>query len=232
MYDIVTKVEAFSWLDSGYANPHRHAMKNIQDAFILSRLDELREKKILEVGGGHSRILERLAASNECWNADKMEGAGAGPTEEKDQGKILLKKVFLGDFSQEIPEGYFDVVFSISVLEHVPSENLESLFADAWRVLKPGGSSIHAIDVYLGDADNIRVNKRIDEYRIAAEKVGFIFEVEPILDQNTVFKSHYSSNSDLELHNWNSLVPGAMKKIRVKFQNVSMKFVVDKPNGS
>lgn len=230
MYDIINKSEVFEWYSNAWANPHRHAMKNIQDAFILSRLSDQSDKKFLEIGGGHSRILERLSGNNnECWNADKLEGAGNGPTGEKDQGNVILKKVFLGEFSEEIPENNFDVVFSISVVEHIPDEALDDVFRDIWRVLKPGGLTIHAIDVYLGDdSSNVRFNDRIDKYRASLERAGFTFEIDPVVDGHTAFKSHYASNSDLELYNWNKLVPGSMERIRGQFQNVSLKLVARK----
>ena len=39
-----------------------------------------------------------------------------------------------------------DVVFSSSVLEHMPAEMIASTFAEAWRVLKPGGVMFHAVN--------------------------------------------------------------------------------------
>ncbi|MBK8551291.1 MAG: hypothetical protein IPL53_09635 [Ignavibacteria bacterium] len=35
--------------------------------------------KILEIGGGDSRILKHFSKDFECWNLDKMEGLGNGP---------------------------------------------------------------------------------------------------------------------------------------------------------
>jgi SAM-dependent methyltransferase len=230
MYDIITKYEVFQWLKAGFGNSHRHAMKNIQDAFIISQLRDFVGGKILEMGGGNSRVLERLALNqNECWNADKLEGQGAGPTEVKEQKNVILKQVFLGDYSAEVPTDYFDVVFSISVLEHVLDEHLNDAFRDIHRVLKPGGISIHAIDVYLGDSFNSRMNERIDLYRRAVELAGFEFVSTPVIDSSCSFQTHFASNSDLELYNWNSLVPGSMERIRALYQNVSIKMAVRKP---
>jgi SAM-dependent methyltransferase len=42
--------------------------------------------------------------------------------------------------------GSVDVVFSNSVLEHVPSEVVGALFAEAMRVLKPGGIMFHSVN--------------------------------------------------------------------------------------
>ena len=39
-----------------------------------------------------------------------------------------------------------DVVFSASVIEHMPPEMIKSAFAEAWRILKPGGVMFHSIN--------------------------------------------------------------------------------------
>lgn len=41
------------------------------------------------------------------------------------------------------PEGHFDVVYSSSVLEHVP--HLDALLVEMKRVLKPGGMAVHVV---------------------------------------------------------------------------------------
>lgn len=52
-----------------------------------------------------------------------------------------------GDVTQTaLQTGSVDVVFSASVLEHMPREMIESAFAEAWRILKPGGVMFHAIN--------------------------------------------------------------------------------------
>ena len=46
------------------------------------------------------------------------------------------------------PDGYFDFVFSISALEHVPDDNqdyLRDIWDDIDRILKPGGYSLHCL---------------------------------------------------------------------------------------
>lgn len=56
----------------------------------------------------------------------------------------------MGEFSEELPENYFDMVFSVSVLEHVPIDWLENVIKDIHRILKKGGISCHSIDVIPG----------------------------------------------------------------------------------
>jgi ubiquinone/menaquinone biosynthesis C-methylase UbiE len=59
--------------------------------------------------------------------------------------KYVLER--LGDKKSSLPENYFDVIYSLSALEHVPGELTASVWAHMDRLLKPGGELIHAIDM-------------------------------------------------------------------------------------
>lgn len=128
-------------------------LKVYQDLLVLRfiRDNVPAGSRILDVGGGISRILAHLAKTYECWNIDKLEGVGNGPRALKDPPYRLVRD-YMGNFNQELPDNYFDLVFSISALEHVPQQE-ESLFknivSDINRVLKPGGLSLHLFDIVL-----------------------------------------------------------------------------------
>ncbi|MDQ3021256.1 MAG: class I SAM-dependent methyltransferase [Bacteroidota bacterium] len=136
----------------GYrVDPGNCDLKVYQDLFMYSYIKHNVEKgsKILDVGGGDSRILKHFNKDYECWNIDKLEGLGNGPTDIK-APNIRLVYDYMGSFNPELPDNYFDLVFSISTLEHVPLDDLvayENILKDINRVLKPGGYSVHCIDV-------------------------------------------------------------------------------------
>jgi hypothetical protein len=48
--------------------------------------------------------------------------------------------------STRLPDGSADLVFSNVVLEHVPAEDIDRIFAEAYRVLRPNGYMAHLID--------------------------------------------------------------------------------------
>jgi glycosyltransferase involved in cell wall biosynthesis len=104
--------------------------------------------RILEIGGGNSRIIRALRNDYECWNLDKLEGVGDGPIEINAEGFTLVRD-YIGSFSPELPNGYFDFAFSISALEHVEEteENYRSICDDIARILKPDGWSLHCFDI-------------------------------------------------------------------------------------
>ena len=46
----------------------------------------------------------------------------------------------------ELPQHAVDVVFSNSMLEHFPLVTLDKIFAESWRVLRPGGVVFHSVN--------------------------------------------------------------------------------------
>jgi len=126
-------------------------LKIYQDLLVFSFLKSNvgAGSKLLDLGGGDSRILNYFKDEMECWNIDKLEGVGNGPTDVETSG-IRLIYDYMGNFNKELPDEYFDLVFSISTLEHVPADDIENysnILKDINRVLKPGGISLHCIDV-------------------------------------------------------------------------------------
>jgi ubiquinone/menaquinone biosynthesis C-methylase UbiE len=131
-------------------------LKVYQDLFVYSFIKQNIKpgSKILDIGGGNSRILKHFKNDYECWNIDKLEGIGNGPTDIETTGFRLVYD-YMGNFSKELPDSYFDLVFSISTLEHVPLDDMtayENILKDINRVLKPGGYSLHCIDVVWLDS--------------------------------------------------------------------------------
>ena len=74
----------------------------------------------------------------------------------------------------------FDVVFSFHVLEHVPKENTNDLVNNIYRVLKPGGFSIHqiGIDDHLSHYDKKESMMNYLRYSDTAWKMFFHNEVQ------------------------------------------------------
>jgi len=136
----------------GYPDDSRCDLKVYQDYlvynFLLPRLKP--GSRILEVGGGHSRVLDQFNAEHECWNVDKFVGLGNGPIRPRSKYFRTVYE-YIGDFSDELPPNYFDCVFSISALEHTAEveEVWERILVDITRVLIPGAPSFHCFDIRL-----------------------------------------------------------------------------------
>jgi len=199
--------------------PRPYELKDVQDAFILSRLSDTRGARILEVGGGRSRILPLLSSSNECWVVDKFEGKGRGPTRVPRLPGIKTVHAFMGDLSGELMPSYFDFVVSISVMEHVPLDSMNAFFQDCSRVLKTGGNMLHAVDTYLFDVRDSPLarpfEERIEAYLSFANRpdLGIKLTQEPRVDQNLRFSCRYASQPDNILHEWNLNRPSVKRVI-------------------
>lgn len=125
-------------------------LKLLQDLCMCNFIHKYIPKgaKVLEIGGGYSRILSFFKDKIEGWNLDKFEGIGNGPTQMVQSQGYRTVPAYIGSFDKRLPDGYFDLVFSISVLEHINEEDhvLKNIVDDIDRLLKPGGHSVHCID--------------------------------------------------------------------------------------
>lgn len=125
--------------------------------FILRNIPK--GARILEVGGGDSRVLKYFSKDYECWNADKCEGLGNGPIKFTSPHYRIVYD-YVGSFNPELPDHHFDFVFSISALEHTPEDQAirVNVLKDMNRVLKPGCPSFHCFDSILRSAGKSWVN--------------------------------------------------------------------------
>jgi hypothetical protein len=130
--------------------PTKVQLKVYQDLLVYAFIRENigAGKKLLDVGGGNSRVLKRLSKEYECWNIDPFDGCGNGPTITQ-ENTFRLVRDYMGNFNTELPDNYFDFVFSISALEHTPNDPLvhQRILDDINRVLAPGAYSLHLLDI-------------------------------------------------------------------------------------
>ncbi len=152
--------------------------------------------RILEVGGGDSRILKFFSAEYECWNVDKCEGLGNGPIQfTSPHYKIIYD--YMGSFNPSLPEAYFDLVFSISALEHTPEDPSirASIPDDIDRTLRPGALSFHCFDVCLRPGGQSWVNGLIPHlYRVRKILNPLKDPAEILRDPQTYFMSEAAYN--------------------------------------
>ena len=236
MFDIITKQDYWTWLEKGYTPlpkslsfpsktrrildkaihrivsvgsfQHPYELKDVQDGFIMSRLHDAQGKRILEVGGGKPRLLGQLSKHNECWSIDKFKGKGRGPQKAPRTPDIRIVQGYMGEFLEQIPTGYFDWVFSVSVVEHVALANIENFFADCARVLKPHGRMLHAIDTYIFDPTREDLiapfRQRIQTYLEYADRpdLGIRLAETPQVNGNLSFSCSYASLPDNVIYEW------------------------------
>lgn len=225
MLAVLEKNDYFQMFDNGLIDHARIDIKAAQDAWVRQELGNASGLRVAEAGGGNSRVLRTLKEKNECWNIDKLEGIGAGPKAGsfRQEEKIRQIYAFVGESSKEIPDNYFDVVFSISVIEHIPLHGIAPYFRDIARILKPGGLSLHAFDYYIGDEPRPSVDDNIALIiRESEAETNMRFIESPNVPRPLLFRSSYVSNSDLAMAVWNTMAPN-LRNVRAACQAVTLK---------
>ena len=133
---------------------------------------------------------------------------------------------FVGEFSQELSENSFDILFSVSVVEHVPDNNIADFITDCHRILKPGGQMIHLVDMYLGP-DRVALNSvRAASYRSAFDSGLFEPAAEILVrsENDLEFKETYCTNPDNMMYKWNEVAP-SLRSVREGTQSVSLSWI-------
>jgi hypothetical protein len=225
MFDIVDKSEYFELLTARHADRANHSLKGIQDGWIMGQLAGVKGKRLLEIGGGNSRVLPRLAG-NTLYNAEKYEGVGNGPVNPVVIDGVTVIPTYMGEFSKDAPE--VDIIFSISVIEHIPFDSYEVAFQDMARCLAPGGVMYHAIDIVLGDHPLETASTRILKLYEAIEAANLEWAEPPVLKPDLTFSARMASNSDITMWQWTQ-ISEASRASAPDTQAVTIKLIARKP---
>lgn len=230
---MITKADYWAWLDRNAIKPRKGRLKDIQDAFVADALAGTRDAMILEMGGGiRPWVLSRLARHNRCWNLDRSTTLGRQLRHGGWNPRIRTVRAYMGDFSPLLAEGSFDIIFSVSVVEHIPNTDFAEMIRDCHRLLKPGGRMYHAIDLYLGDQDFDHpaleaVRTRVALYHTIPQIAGFAWLTPPAMPARLQASPAYADNSCDDLYVWNRLVP-ALKDVRARAQSCSLRLGLKK----
>ncbi len=134
---------------------HPFTLKPLGYAHMINLIENFKPSTMLEVGHGTGSFIFRTFKDKcEMWGLDdELEDSRVSA-----EGMIFFKEInphvkfvkgLLGNNTAELPDNYFDFVCSVSVIEHIPHENLKSVFEETYRILKPGGIVSHSYDVYV-----------------------------------------------------------------------------------
>ncbi len=226
MFDFVRKPEIWHAMDAGWdkelAGKISFQLKTMQDMAIYAYLRELSGKQVAEIGGGESRILPQLAPNNQCFNIEPFEGADNGPESEIVIPGVENIRTMVGTFDPSLADESFDVLFSISVVEHVEDKEFQNFFDDCIRILKPGGVMYHAIDMYISENPSAFWLNRYEMYRNAVSMRPDVEPVAQVFSEPLRFTTDIASNPDPIMHGWKTISP-ALDDLRQVAQSVSLK---------
>jgi SAM-dependent methyltransferase len=144
-------------LAGGY--PIELSVKGFDNGWLLSSHAWRSGEKVLDVGGAYSDLPIYIQKMYGCetWVVDDFGMDANDPFWMRNRSpqehiashpevKYVLERV--GDPPHSsLPAGYFDVVYSISVLEHVPYAITPRVWQHLAALVRPGGELLHAIDV-------------------------------------------------------------------------------------
>jgi ubiquinone/menaquinone biosynthesis C-methylase UbiE len=134
---------------------HRKKFKQLSELGLFK--STLSPYRVLEVGyssGGTSAIAFERCGCN-VHAIDYFFDSAVEATPRHEVIKVMTGssvKFHRGDITRETPfgPGQFDMVYSSSTIEHI--NHLEAAFREMYRILKPGGLSVHRYDPYFHPA--------------------------------------------------------------------------------
>ena len=134
-------------------------IKGFDYPWLISSRSWEKGENVLDVGGAYSPLYNHLQKEygSNVWVVDDFGvdsdedywKRGRSPQEHiaaHPEIRYVLERIGNPEKSS-LPEGFFDVVYSISTLEHVPGRMLRSVWQHMDLLLKPGGEMLHAVDV-------------------------------------------------------------------------------------
>jgi SAM-dependent methyltransferase len=134
-------------------------IKGFDYGWLVTSRDWKPEEKVLDVGGAYSELPIFLHEHFGCetWVADDFGfdvndpfwARNKSPQEHIAQHpdiKFVFERVG-NPQNPSLPQAYFDVVYSASVLEHVPAKYTLPVWQHMAKLVKPGGELLHAVDI-------------------------------------------------------------------------------------
>lgn len=143
-------------------------IKGFDYPWLLNSYNWKKETRALDIGCAYSPLPIHIQETYGCevWAADDFGKSvgddfwerGSSPEafiRKHPEVKYVLER--LGDPGKSsLPIDYFDVIYSLSVLEHVPTQIMPAVWEHMDSLLKPGGEMLHAVDILFPSNAGLR----------------------------------------------------------------------------
>jgi ubiquinone/menaquinone biosynthesis C-methylase UbiE len=187
-----------------------------------------RPLRVLEVGHGSLSPFFEIFSGNplfECHGLDDIDkdqtvGVGALEALRERYKSCRFHRGYIGN-CETLPTDYFDLVFSVSVIEHVPKPNLQAFHKEVYRLLTSGGEQFHSYDVPWG-IDTTHMRKAIEvagfgwvEAPKTNDRLWSSSKIQHVLFENafvvTELFQHATPKNERRLYNWTTVFIRALK---------------------
>lgn len=127
---------------AGAARVHTLDIRPQLDGHLVHELADRLASQVAMIAHEAGRPPADVAAQQAALAAALAGGASLGVA----TGGVIAYRAPADAAATGLPAGSVDVVFSNSVLEHVPPDVIEACFAEAMRALRPGGVMFHSVN--------------------------------------------------------------------------------------
>ena len=189
-----------------FSGEHEWGLKQMGSLFCLEKIKQLNLPVLLEVGAGCNLFFsQQLGKDHEYWIVDEPGFYDRKKFKQANSRRDNTHFVdsLLGKFSNRLKNDFFDIVFSVSVLEHIAQQEIDAVCEDMFRIVKPGGYIIHSLDI-----NREMVQTLGKDYFTSLTKSGFVFggeydinwtfdRTDPILlEPLSIFYAYYTKRKD------------------------------------
>lgn len=135
----------------------KSVLKAVGYAAVIDHIERVNPQRVLEFGHSVTTpLFDLFGSSREMWGFDAVSGAYYNADDAmrafraRHSGSRFIDGLFGTEADTALPDGTFDLVCSVSTIEHIPEGVLPRVFASIRRVLKPGGVFLSSYDVLWG----------------------------------------------------------------------------------
>lgn len=164
-----------------------YTLKGFGQIFCTGQMLHHKCSSALEIGCGFNTYFGRAFKKIGCksYAVDKPFYYGNAQWQ---LGKLLRPKTtyfngYLGEDGIGIPNEMFDVICSVSALEHTPRDMVPSLYKEIYRTLKPGGMSVHTIDINATERRTGLAELHLEAIQSAGFRISGTKDISPCFDE-------------------------------------------------
>ena len=161
LIQLKSRYPQYCYFERDTPNSNGWGLKQMGTLLCADRIVRSHPARVLEVGAGTNRYFDEWFGSLiEYWMIDDAGFYDTTAFQAACAKRRHTRHVqgLLGSSSSEIPDASFNMVFSISVLEHVPAPQRLAVYKDMFRILAPGGQAVHSID--LSDPESAKAHRQ------------------------------------------------------------------------